>query len=69
MCFNETFNGILIDQRLSVSFPIQIDEKEGNALFVFIFNFALQYAMRNVPRKSGGTENECLAVTFPVFSK
>jgi hypothetical protein len=48
MCFNETYNEVLIDKHLSVAFPIQIGRKQGDALSLFLFNFALEYAISNV---------------------
>jgi hypothetical protein len=43
---------------LSDSFAIQNGSKQGNALSPLLFNFALEYAIRKVWKKSGWTEIE-----------
>jgi sorting nexin-29 len=48
MCLNETYSKVLIGKQLSDSFPIQNGLKQGDALSPLLFNFALEYAIRNV---------------------
>jgi hypothetical protein len=43
MCLNEPYS-----KHLSDTFPIQNSLKEGGALSPFLFNFALEYTVRNV---------------------
>jgi hypothetical protein len=48
MCLNETYSKVHIGRYLSDSFPIQNGLKQEHALSPQPFNFALQYAIRNV---------------------
>jgi hypothetical protein len=48
MCLNETYSKIRIDIYLSDNFAIQNGLKQGDALSPLLFNFALEYAIRNV---------------------
>jgi hypothetical protein len=43
---------------LSDSFPIPTGLKQGDALSSLLFNFALEYVIRKVAEKPGGTEIE-----------
>jgi hypothetical protein len=56
--FNETYSDVCIGKHLSDSFPIQNGLKQGDALSSLLFNFALEYAIRKVRGKPGGTEIE-----------
>jgi hypothetical protein len=46
MFLNETFTKVLIARNLCDAFPIQNGLKQRYALLAFIFNFALEYAIR-----------------------
>jgi hypothetical protein len=48
ICLNETYSKVRMDKLLSDKFPIQNGLKQGYALSPLIFNFALEYAIRNV---------------------
>jgi len=48
MCLNETYSRVQIGKNLSNMFPIRNGLKEGDALALLIFNFALEYAIRRV---------------------
>jgi hypothetical protein len=58
MCLNETYSKVHIGKDLSDSFPIQNGLKQGDALSPLLLNFALEYAIRKVQGKPGGTEIE-----------
>jgi hypothetical protein len=51
MCLNETSSKVCIG--LFDAFPIQNGMKEGDALLLLLFTFALKQPIRKVPRKSG----------------
>jgi hypothetical protein len=48
MCLNETYSKVHIGKYLSDSVPIQNGLKQGDALSPLLFNFALEYAIREV---------------------
>jgi hypothetical protein len=52
MCLNETYSKVCIGKHLSDSFPIQNGLKQRDALTPMLFNFGLEYAIRN------GQENQ-----------
>jgi hypothetical protein len=56
MCLNETYCRVLIGKHLSDSFLIQNGLKERDALSPLRFNFASEYAIKNV--QPGETEIE-----------
>jgi hypothetical protein len=43
---NETYGKVQIDKHLCDTFPIQNGLKQGDALFLLLFSFALEYAIR-----------------------
>jgi hypothetical protein len=48
MCLNESYSKVHIGKYLSDSFPIQNGLKQGDALSLLLFNFAIEYAIRKV---------------------
>jgi hypothetical protein len=48
MCLNETYSKVRIGKHLSDNFPIQNDLKQGDALSLLFFNFALEYAITKI---------------------
>jgi hypothetical protein len=48
MCSNETYSKVHVGKPLSGTFPIPKGMKQGNALSPLLFNFALEYAIREV---------------------
>jgi hypothetical protein len=48
MCLNETYSRVHGGKHLSDMFPIKNGLKQGYALLLLLFNFALDYAIRSV---------------------
>jgi hypothetical protein len=48
MYLNETYSKFRIVENLSAALPVRNGLKQGDALSPFLFNFALEYAMRMV---------------------
>jgi hypothetical protein len=49
--FHETYSKVETRKNLSDAFAIQNSLKEGDALSPLLFNFALEYTVRNVQEK------------------
>jgi hypothetical protein len=54
MRLNKTYSKVRIDKHFSDSFLIQNGLKQGDALSPLLFNFALDYAIRNVRKTQVG---------------
>jgi hypothetical protein len=48
MCLSETYSRVRVGKHLSDTFPIKNGLKKGDALSPLLFNFALEYVIRNV---------------------
>jgi hypothetical protein len=47
-CLNETYSKVCVGKFGPDKFPIQNSLRQGNALSLLLFNFALEYAIRKV---------------------
>jgi hypothetical protein len=54
MCINDTYSKVCIGKQLFDTFPIQNDVKQSGASSPLLFNFDLEYAIRNVQKKQMG---------------
>ena len=46
MCLTETYGKVRVGKNLSDMFPIRNGLKQGDAVSPFLFNFAVEYAIR-----------------------
>jgi len=50
MCLTETYSRVRVRKKLSDMLPVRSGLKQGDALSPLLFNFALEYTIRRVPR-------------------
>jgi hypothetical protein len=48
MCLNETYSRVWVGKLLSDMFPVRNGFKKGDVLSPFLFNFAVEYAIKRV---------------------
>ena len=58
MCLNETYSTVRVGKNLSEMFPTRNGLKQEDALRLFLFNFALDYAIAKGPSVPRWLENK-----------
>jgi len=59
MCLNEAYSILKVGNHLYDILPVNNDLKKGDTLSPLLFNFALDYAIRNIQVKPAWLEIKC----------